>query len=298
MPTLKQVEALTWIIRTGSFERAALRLNTTQSTISKRIQELEQSVGAPVFDRNNRSARLTECGEHILALGEEMLAVHQKMLEFSTGALPARRLRIGVTELSAFTWLARFVTSMQHEFPMISVEPVVEHSRTLFENLLYGNFDLIVVPDTFTEPRIETIPVADVANSWFSRAGLVTHKRTLDVADLASFTLLVQGSRSGSGLFYSSWFKSQGAIFSHTITTDSLVALVGLTMAGVGISYLPHDCFMDMVKEGKMAVVKTKPKLPAVPYVILRQKEPMTRSMSAVIELMRSSCDFGHQFQT
>lgn len=298
MPTLKQVEALTWIVRTGSFERAAARLNTTQSTISKRIHDLEEAVGAPVFDRNNRSARLTECGEHILALGEEMLAVHQKMLAFRTGAPPARRLRIGVTELSAFTWLARFVTAMQQEFPTVSVEPVVEHSRTLFEHLLYGNFDLIVVPNTFVEPKIEAIPVAEVANAWFSRSGLVTHKRALDVADLASFTLLVQGSRSGTGLFYSSWFKSQGALFNHTITTDSLVALVGLTMAGVGISYLPQDCFMDMVKEGKMGVVKTRPKLPPVPYAILRQKEPLGRSMEAFIDLVKAYCDFGHQFQT
>src|SRR5512132_918982 len=37
----------------------------------------------------------------------------------------------------------------------------------------------------------------------------------------------------------------------------SLVALVGLTTAGVGISYLPRDCFMPMVNEGKLVIVKT-----------------------------------------
>lgn len=298
MPTLKQVEALTWIARTGSFERAAARLNTVQSTISKRIQELEQALGEPVFDRSQRQARLTECGEHILALGEEFLILHQKMLDFRTDAPAQRRLRIGVTELTAMTWLARFVTAMQRDFPQVAVEPVVEHSRTLVEQLIHGIFDWIVVPDSFIEPSIEAIPFAEVENIWMARPGLLKSKRTLDVIDLAQFTLLVQGSRSGSGLFYGSWFKSLGASFEHTITTDSLVALVGLTMAGVGISYLPRGCFMPMVSEGKLAIVKAKPALPPVPYVVLRRKEPIGRSASSIIELARNSCDFGRQFQT
>jgi DNA-binding transcriptional LysR family regulator len=40
MVTLKQLEALYWIGQLGTFERAATKLSTTQSTISKRIQEL------------------------------------------------------------------------------------------------------------------------------------------------------------------------------------------------------------------------------------------------------------------
>lgn len=54
MITLRQLEALYWISHLGTFERAATRLNTTQSAISKRIQELELVVGLAVFDRNQR----------------------------------------------------------------------------------------------------------------------------------------------------------------------------------------------------------------------------------------------------
>ena len=44
MVTLRQLLALHWIERLGTFERAAEHLNTTQSAISKRVQELELSL--------------------------------------------------------------------------------------------------------------------------------------------------------------------------------------------------------------------------------------------------------------
>src|SRR3546814_9710181 len=58
MITLKQLEAFNWIAKLGTFERAAAKLNTTQSAISKRIQELEASIGLPLLDRSHRGARL------------------------------------------------------------------------------------------------------------------------------------------------------------------------------------------------------------------------------------------------
>src|SRR3546814_19050122 len=66
MITLKQLEAFNWIAKLDTFERAAAKLNTTQSAISKRIQELEASIGLPWLDRSHRGARLTRHGEQLL----------------------------------------------------------------------------------------------------------------------------------------------------------------------------------------------------------------------------------------
>src|SRR4051794_27021676 len=127
--TFKQIEALHWIVKLGSFERAAAKLNTSQSTISKRVQELEASTGEVLFDRNQRSVRLTEKGEHLLALGREILALYERILDLKNeGERPAQRLRIGVTELSAITWLPRLVTELRQLFPTLIIEPEVHLS--------------------------------------------------------------------------------------------------------------------------------------------------------------------------
>lgn len=74
---------LTWIDdfialdRTKNFTRAAEQRCTTQPAFSRRIQSLEQWIGTPLFERNNRSVTLTpsgkECKKRIYRLREDML---------------------------------------------------------------------------------------------------------------------------------------------------------------------------------------------------------------------------------
>jgi len=45
MLTFKQLEAVYWVVKLGGFAAAAAKLHTTQSAVSKRVQELE-----PLFD--------------------------------------------------------------------------------------------------------------------------------------------------------------------------------------------------------------------------------------------------------
>jgi DNA-binding transcriptional LysR family regulator len=59
---LRQVETFYWAAKLGSFSAAAERMNATQSTVSMRIQEIERDLGVALFDRVQRTARLTPKG--------------------------------------------------------------------------------------------------------------------------------------------------------------------------------------------------------------------------------------------
>src|SRR4051812_45591179 len=263
MITLKQIEALHWIVKLGSFERAAAKLNTTQSAISKRVQELEASTGEVLFDRNQRSARLTEEGEHLLALGREILALYERMLDRkNSGEGPARRLRIGVTELSAMTWLPRLVTALRQSFPTLTIDPEVHLSRNLHDRLLEDSIDIIVIPEVWSDPDITAVRLAEVSNDWMARPGLVTSSRCWAMQDLAQHPVFLQGAQSGTGIFYGKWLRSHGVELQRALTSDGLMALVGLTVAGLGVSYLPRQCFQPLIDEGKLEVVSTDPGLP------------------------------------
>jgi DNA-binding transcriptional LysR family regulator len=79
--TFKQLEALYWIHQLGGFAAAAQHLHTTQSAISKRIQELENGFKIRLFDRTRRGARLTEAGEQMLELSRELLEHRDSAVE-------------------------------------------------------------------------------------------------------------------------------------------------------------------------------------------------------------------------
>lgn len=297
--TLKQLEALYWIAQLGTFERAALKMNTTQSAISKRIQELEAASGIAIFDRSLRGARLTERGEYLVAIAEEMLERHDRIIALKTDKKPPmRKLRLGVTELTAMTWLPRLVASLQETYPSLILEPEVDMSRNLYERLLEETIDLVVMPEAFIAPEITAIRIAEVENVWMARPGLVDASRPLHISELAHYPALIQGGRSGSGLYFSKWLKAEGVSFERHISSDSLTAMIGLTVAGIGVSYVPLNCFQPLVDEGKLVILDAKPALPLVPYAAMFRNDRPFTLMEAVAKLAARVCDFSRQFQS
>jgi DNA-binding transcriptional LysR family regulator len=298
MFSLKQVEALYWIARLGTFERAAVKLNTTQSAISKRIHELELVAGVPLFDRSQRSARLTEKGEQLLALAQEMLALQQRVLHLKDGnEMPARRLRLGITELTALTWLPRLIASLRASYPNVTIETEVDMSRDLYDRLQEDRLDIIIIPESFSDQHITTVPLARNRNVWMGGPKLVRPRRRLSIAELAEYTILIQGSRSGSGLWVSNWLKSEGVMLPRLFSCDSLIALLGLAVAGLGVTYLPLQCFKPLVVEGKLKIIPTNPELPDIPYVALYRNDRPSAFTASVAELARTTCDFSRQLQ-
>jgi LysR family glycine cleavage system transcriptional activator len=70
--------------RLGSFSKAALELNMTQSAVSHQIKSLEESLGQPLFKRINRSVQLTDAGidfQQAVAASLEVLAGGIKRLD-------------------------------------------------------------------------------------------------------------------------------------------------------------------------------------------------------------------------
>lgn len=299
MITLRQLTALHWIERLGTFERAAEHLHTTQSAISKRVQELESTTGLQLFDRSQRGARLTAAGEELLIIAREILSLADRITSLKDGTqVITRRLRLGVTELTALTWLPRLIARLVKDFPGLTVEPEVDMSRTLHEKLMDDLVDLIIIPDTFTAPEVTAVPLAIVENAWMAAPGLIPHSGVVGLAELARYPVLVQGKRSGSGLFVNKWLGGLGIELPKTLSSDSLTAMLGLTAAGLGVTYLPLECFRPLVDEGKLTVIMTDPELPPVPYMAMYRNDRPSAFVTEVASRAVELCDFSRQLQS
>ncbi|MGE8347910.1 LysR family transcriptional regulator [Pseudomonas helleri] len=299
MINLRQLLALHWIERLGTFERAAEHLNTTQSAISKRIQELEASTGLQLFDRSQRGARLTAIGEEMLVIAREMLTLAERITSLKDGThVVTRRLRLGVTELTALTWLPRLIAKLVEDFPGLTVEAEVDMSRNLHEKLVDDLVDMIIIPDTFTAPEITAVPLGIVENAWMAAPGVVEHLGVVGLAELAKYPLLVQGKKSGSGLFVNKWLGTMGIELPKMLSSDSLTAMLGLTAAGLGVTYLPLECFRPLVDEGKLTIIHTDPPLPPVPYMAMYRNDRPSAFVSEVAIRAVEQCDFSRQLQS
>lgn len=298
MITFKQMEALFWLSRLGRFDRAAIKLNITQSTMSKRIQELERAVGYSVIDRNFREVRLTSRGEHLVTIGKDLIALQEQAMSLGKGAdPPTRRLRFGVTELSAFTWLPRMAILMRDKYPFVNFEVEVDVTRNLYEKLQDRTIDLIVTPEVFQSPDITSIPLAEVEFMWVATGQLLEGRRRLNLEELSRYPLLMQGRRSGSGLLIDRWMREHGITHSRQLHCDSLVAIIGLAVAGVGVGYLPRQCFSPLLRGKKVVRVETDIIMPHIKYTAMLQADQPGQFLRDIIQDIRTVCNFSRQLQ-
>lgn len=299
MVTFKQLEAVFWVVQLGGFSQAANKLHTTQSAISKRVQEVEALFETPLFDRSLRSARLTEKGEEMFLLAKRLLEQRDAAVEqFQRPEVLERHVRIGVTDLTAMTWLPRLVSAIQASYPRVIIEPHVDASAVLRDKLLADEVDLMIVPEGVDDQRFLARRVGVVENAWMCKPGMVGRRRRLRMHELATHRLLVQDDRSGTGRLYNRWFRSIGLKPENTLSGNSLVAIIGLTISGMGVSYLPRKCLATMVDSGALEVLAVTPTLPPAAYAAICKIDQRSRLVLSIATLAQQTCDFGKMFQT
>ncbi|RYY94028.1 MAG: LysR family transcriptional regulator, partial [Comamonadaceae bacterium] len=92
----RQLLAFLEVIRLRSFARAAEQVHLSPSGMSMLVKELEQQVGARLFDRTTRSITLTEAGRRLQPAAEKVLGELRAAREALVGSEAAVRSRLSV----------------------------------------------------------------------------------------------------------------------------------------------------------------------------------------------------------
>lgn len=119
----RALEALTAVIEYRGFERAAQRLNISQSAVSQRIRQLEYKLGQPVLLRT-MPPRLTELGQRLTNHLQQVQQLEQSLV------LPqedeaSSRIRLAVNADTLDTWLAQALPGSE-DYQRMDFELIVE----------------------------------------------------------------------------------------------------------------------------------------------------------------------------
>ncbi|MBF5005778.1 LysR substrate-binding domain-containing protein [Diaphorobacter caeni] len=109
--------------------------------------------------------------------------------------------------------------------------------------------------------------------------------------------LLTQSDHSGLGRIVDRWLEENMVEqINPPVITNSLLPLIGLTAAGMGISYTPKDCLRPLIDAGQLQLLATIDPGPAVPYVALFKPQLKSVLVSDICLLAQECCDFSGMF--
>src|SRR6476620_7524689 len=108
----------------GSLTAAAEALSLTQSALSHSIKKLEGQLGMEIWRREGRHLRLTQAGQHVLALANQVLPqldlAEERLRQLAQGKRGT--LRIGMECHPCYRWLLNVVAPFLARFPNVEVD--------------------------------------------------------------------------------------------------------------------------------------------------------------------------------
>jgi len=291
--TLKQLETFYWVCRLGGFATAAKHLHSTQSAVSMRIQDLEASLGVPLFDRNQRSARLTGKGQELVKYAEQMMGMSSEIQHrIGDPKVLSGTVRLGVTEFVAITWLPALVAAINETYPGVVLELDVDLTLTQLHKLQNGTLDVTVLPGPVDEPGLANVPLGSVEFAWMASPKLGVPAHRLTPRDLRAWPLLTLTHHSNLHKLMANWFGESNATVRRANACNSIGVLGALTKAGLGVSYLPRGHFAPDVDEGRLQVLDIVPKLPDLEYFAVFEKRKIQPLSQSIAELAQRFSSF------
>ncbi|MDR6956630.1 DNA-binding transcriptional LysR family regulator [Pseudomonas brassicacearum] len=240
------------IVEAQGFSAAAERLDTTHSSVSRHLQQLESALGVRLVNRNTRSMSPTAAGERYYAACVDILdrvdaASQAVTLEQQR---PSGLLRISVPLAVGTLELARWLPAFQQRYPDIQVD--LSCSDPLVDLVAEG-FDVALricgpLADSSLVARLLSVSplVLVAAPAYVFKAGLARH-----VVDLNEHRLLTYASATQWSLV-----NEEGESITldchSAFHTDTITALHACALAGGGIAAFTLATVQDDLLTGRL----------------------------------------------
>lgn len=274
--------------RAGSFAAAARTTGVPKSTLSKRLQMLEASLGVRLIERSTRKLRLTADGVLLRDRAVALLAEADELERLMRGRNeePQGRLRVSVPVLFGQTYMGEVAASFSLRWPKVTIEAVFSDRHV---DLIEEDFDCAIRTGPLEDSnliarRLTTSHTVLVASKSFveTRAAIESPDDLLEVPTI-SF------SPNGAPAIWQLEYQGQRLDLTprSAIVLGSLHATYMAAMAGGGVALIPEMAVATAIAEGSLVQLLPNWRGPAtsVSIVYPSRRHPSAR-LRAFIDLL------------
>jgi DNA-binding transcriptional LysR family regulator len=292
--TLKQLEAFYWAATCLNFSVAADRCHLSVSSLSKRVAELETSLGVQLFDRSGRRAELTAQGEQMLPRIRELLRVAAELQQSAGQSRGLQgRCRVGLGELSGLTWLPRLVRQTAIRHPELQLEPYVDIGQVLEQRLEDGELDLAVIAGPSSRSSLASERIAQVDFVWVASESFIDQTGTDDPRRLMAEQLLLSLPVGAGGTrVLDQWLATRGMAVNRRLVCNSWGAVVGLVAEGLGFAFMPRQWAEALEARGVLQILKKGGALEPLHYVVQWRRDDARLLITEMRDVIKDVIEF------
>lgn len=292
MMELRNILTFIRVAELGSFSKAAESMGYAQSTVTIQIQQLEEELGRPLFDRINRRIALTDFGEQVLPLARRIRNTEKEIstLDISPEKLSGT-LRIGVVESLIFSNFLALIAKYRSIYPNVVLDFHIASSVEIVESLRNNRLDIGCylangdVSSDVVYHYLKPAPVVFVVN----RSHPLADKPHVSNQDISNERFILTEDNSIYNHTLRTLFQKYSLTVKESIYLKSTRGIVDLLKYSGGISFLPEYVVANEVQHGNLSIISSDfPCVEITLAVTTHKNKWISPKMKGLLELIKT----------
>jgi len=233
------IEAFVAVVETGSISAAAARLNLTQPGITRRVQNLEETVGTGLLDRLSKPLKPTNAGREAYELGRRVLrSVDDLVSGLAPDGAPAGEFRVGITPGMADISLAKPIDVVRTAYPSLALRVSSAWSPALMRHVETGLLHaaaVVTVNDAPPAASLQATPLGAMELVVAASRHLQL-PRWPDLESVSAFPWIVNPDGCGTRRGIAALFEAEGLPFQVAVEALGTELKLSLAARGIGLA--------------------------------------------------------------
>ncbi|MBW8308601.1 MAG: LysR family transcriptional regulator [Candidatus Paracaedibacteraceae bacterium] len=240
---LSKLRAFYMVAREGSMNRAAVKMNVSQPSLSLLVGDLEHNVRAKLFERTSKGVHLTPQGERLFIHAKKLLEEHEafEKVFFEQDDEIEGELKIVTTPYLGSEWLMFKIKNFLKTYPKIKINIILREDKDIY----IEEGDIAICTPIHHQPHLIqhylfTTCLRMVASpDYLKKYGVPQTPEDLD-----SHPIITYGGNSYNPYGSANWILNLGrtkyaASRESYLQINSLQGIINAALSGYGIAEVP-----------------------------------------------------------
>lgn len=225
----------------GTLAKAGELLGVHQTTVLRRLDQIEESLGVQFFERNRDGLQLTPLGETAFREAEKLSIFIENLERKLVGrdAAPIGKVRLAAEDSMMDELLSPILADLVRIFPDIELEVLTDNDVA---NLSHRQADLTLRPENKPQATLEGARIAAIESAVYGSTQYCRRHRNLDIENHPEDCLWILPDETFSHLATGRWYRKQLKNVRSLVRCNSLQSMYSLAKAGAGLAVLP--CYL------------------------------------------------------
>jgi len=275
------------------FGRAASIVNLSQPAVSHQISQLEESIGARLFNRDGRRVTLTVAGEALLeearAILDTAARAESRLRDVTSGSVG--RVRLGATATAGLYFLPGIVRGFRAKHPRFDCRLWIGSAADIEDRVVRNELDMAVIAGVRPQGELRARELAADRFVLIAPPFPARGRRTR-TADLQTAGWVVREEGSDARRQTLRWLQRKRLAPACMVTVDGPSAVIEAVASGLGFAIGSERAAESAIAAGRVIRIDAGPALPARAFWLVdHPHKHHGAACQAMLAMITSSAD-------